>query len=161
MIRGGGRVPALAERGEAGELEPAVCGWVAGLGLEQLVLGAAQDVACDLLEGERILATHLAAPVAEAGCRGLGEVAVLGHVCRVARPRVVEHPRLPRQRRVLADESQPALRLVHQILVAELEVAAPGVPAELPRGKDLRPPPRRELRDGARQRPCLAREALR
>src|SRR5205814_9301593 len=93
--------------------------------------------------------------------RGLGEVAVLGHVCRVARTRVVEHPRLPRQRRVLADELQTALRLVHQILVAELEVAAPGVPAESARGENLRPPPRRELRDRARQRPRLARETLR
>src|SRR5262249_34528226 len=104
---------------------------------------------------------HLAAPVAQARGRRLGEVAVLGHVRRVARARVVEQRVFPWQRGVLADESQISLRLFDQILVAELHVAAAGAPAELPCGEDLRPPPGRDLGDGAGQRPRLAGEALR
>ena len=61
---------------------------------------------------------------------------------------------------MLADPSQPALRFVHEILVAELEVAAAGELAESPSGEDLGPPPRGELRGGVRLRPRLAGEAL-
>src|SRR6478609_8014005 len=120
LVRGRGQVPAPAERGEARELPPpARCG-VARARLEQLVAGTAEDVARDLLEGERILAAHLAAPVAEARCRRLREVLVLGHLRRGADTRVIEHPGLPGQRRVLADAAQLALRLGDEILVAKL-----------------------------------------
>ena len=88
------------------------------------------------------------------------EVPVLGHVRGVADTGVVEHAGLPRQRRVVADAAELALRLGDEILVPQLEVAVPGAPAEPPRGEDLRAPSRRELRDRARLRPRLAREAL-
>src|SRR4051812_25494567 len=161
LVCRGGQVPAPAKGGEARELEPALPGRIGAARLEQLVAGAAQDVSCDLLECERVFAAHLAAPVAEARRRRLREVLVLRHLRGVADPGVIEHPGLPRQRRVLADTAQLALGLGDEILVAELEVAVTHVLAETPRRQDLRAPPRRELGGGARQRPRLARESLR
>src|SRR5207302_6695468 len=74
---------------------------------------------------------------------------------------VIEHPGLKRQTRVLADSTQLTLGLGDEILVAELEVAGADVRAEPARGPDLRAPSGRKLGRGARQRPRLAREALR
>ena len=84
---------------------------------------------------------------------------MLGHVRGIADARVVEHAGLPCECRVLADPANLALRIRDEVLVAELEIAAARVPAEPPGGQDLRAPPRRELRDGPRLRPGLAREA--
>ncbi len=85
---------------------------------------------------------------------------MLRHRGDVGGARVVEHRRLPRQRGVLADAAQLALGLCDEILVAELEVAAADVRAELPGGEDLRPPPGRELRGSVRHCPRLLGEAL-
>src|SRR5262249_13617640 len=158
LIRRCGQVPAAAERGETGELEAALPGRIRAAGFEQLVAGALEDIACDLLERECVVTAHLASPVAESRRRRLGGVGMLGHVCGVARARVVEHGGLPGQGCVLADATQPLLRLADQILVAELEISAARVPAEPPRREDLRAPPRRELRNGARLCPRLAGE---
>src|SRR5438128_5602114 len=111
LVSRGGHVPAAAERGEACALETSSRGRIAAIGLEQLVARALQDVARHLLERERVVAAHLVAPVAEAGCRWPREVPVLGHRGYLGGDVVLRHPGFPVQRRVFAHTPYLPFRL--------------------------------------------------
>jgi hypothetical protein len=75
---------------------------------------------------------------------------------------VLEHRRLVREPREVADPPELALRIGDELLVAQLVVAArPDAPAEPLRRVDLGPPLARELGSRPRVRPGLGDDALR